>query len=135
VQPATALAILPTTATTPAAQADNQAPSWAQQVMGKFSQGLTALNAAVSALRTPTTNQATTEPNVALDVTTGAGTTLSIHVLSDGNTITVADGAISVITPPATDSAAADDDVHEAITTLITAVTALASTMGTVLKQ
>ena len=37
VQPATALALRPTTATsTPAAQADNQAPNWAQQLMSKF---------------------------------------------------------------------------------------------------
>jgi ATP-dependent protease ClpP protease subunit len=162
VQPATALALLPTTATnTPASQADNQAPNWAQQLMSKFTQGMAGLTAAMSALRTPTTNQATTEPNVALDVTTADGTALSIdtgdretyavgdnvtdadgnaatdgdHVLSDGNTITVAAGAITVITPPATDSAAADGDVHEAITTLTTAVTALAGTVGTVLKQ
>jgi ATP-dependent protease ClpP protease subunit len=162
VQPATALAILPTTAsTTPASQADNQTPTWAQHLMSKFTQGLAGLTAAMSAIRTPTTNQATTEPNVALDVTTADGTALSIdtgdrdtyavgdnvtdadgnaatdgdHVLSDGNTITVAAGAITVITPPATDSAAADGDVHEAITTLTTAVTALAGTVGTVLKQ
>jgi hypothetical protein len=56
-------------------------------------------------------------------------------VLSEGDTITVAAGAITVITPPATDSAAADGDVHEAIATLTTAVTALAGTVGTVLKQ
>jgi ATP-dependent protease ClpP protease subunit len=162
VQPATALAILPTTAsTTPASQADNQTLTWAQHLMSKFTQGLAGLTAAMSAIRTPTTNQATTEPNVALDVTTADGTALSIetgdrdtyavgdnvtdadgnaatdgdHVLSDGNTITVATGAITVITPPATDSAAADGDVHEAITTLTTAVTALAGTVGTVLKQ
>jgi hypothetical protein len=114
----------------------------------------------MSALRTPTTNQATTEPTTALDVTTADGATLSIdtgdreayavgdtvtdadgaaaadgdYVLSDGNTITVAAGAITVITPANTDSAA-DTDVHEAIATLTTAVTALAGTVGTVLKQ
>jgi ATP-dependent protease ClpP protease subunit len=151
VQPATALALLPTTATTtPASQADNQAPSWAQQFMGKFTQGLTALNAAVSALRTPTTNQADTEPNVALDVTTADGTALSIdtgdrdtyevgdnvtadaaaaadgdYVLSDGNTITVAAGAITVITPASTDSAASSPETEDAMGQLLTVVTAL----------
>jgi ATP-dependent protease ClpP protease subunit len=160
VQPATALALLPTTATNPPAnQADNQAPTWAQQLMGKFSQGLTALNAAVSALRTPTTNQAETEPTLALQVTTDSGSTLDIdtgdrdayavgdtvtsdgtavadadYVLTDGNTITVAAGAITVITPASTNSAA-DGDVSEAITTLTTAVTALAGSVATVLKQ
>jgi ATP-dependent protease ClpP protease subunit len=162
VQPATALAILPTTAsTTPTSQAETQELGLLKQLMSKFTQGFAGLTAAMTAMRTPTTNQATTEPNVALDVTTAEGTALSIdtgdrdtyavgdnvtdadgnaatdgdHVLSDGNTITVAAGAITVITPPATDSAAANGDVHEAITTLTTAVTALAGTVGTVLKQ
>jgi ATP-dependent protease ClpP protease subunit len=162
VQPATALAILPTTAsTTPTSQAETQELGLLKQLMSKFTQGFAGLTAAMTAMRTPTTNQATTEPNVALDVTTADGTALSIdtgdrdtyavgdnvtdadgnaatdgdHVLSDGNTITVAAGSITVITPPATDSAAADGDVHEAITTLTTAVTALAGTVGTVLKQ
>jgi ATP-dependent protease ClpP protease subunit len=160
VQPATALALRPTTATNTPAPADNPMPNWAQQLMSKFTQGLAGMTAAMSALRTPTTNQATTEPNVALDVTTTDGTALSIdtgdretyavadnvtdadgnaaadgdYVLSDGNTISVVAGAITVITPPATDSAA-DADVHEAIATLTTAVTALAGTVGTVLKQ
>jgi ATP-dependent protease ClpP protease subunit len=145
VQPATALAILPTTAsTTPTSQAETQELGLLKQLMSKFTQGFAGLTAAM-----------------ALDVTTADGTALSIdtgdrdtyavgdnvtdadgnaatdgdHVLSDGNTITVAAGSITVITPPATDSAAADGDVHEAITTLTTAVTALAGTVGTVLKQ
>jgi len=161
VQPATALALRPTTATsTPAAQADNQAPNWAQQLMSKFTQGFTGMTAAIAALRTPTTNQAAAEATTALQVATDSGTTLDIdtgdrdayavgdavtsdgtavadadYVLTDGNTITVAAGAITVITPASADSAAADTDVHEAITTLTTAVTALASTVGTVLRQ
>jgi ATP-dependent protease ClpP protease subunit len=154
VQPATALALLPTTATNPpASQADNQAPTWAQQLMGKFSQGLTALNAAVSALRTPTTNQATTEPTLALDVTTTAGSVLTIdtgdretyqagdtvtdadgnapadadYALQDGNTITIAAGAITVITPASTDSANTNSaETDDAMGQLLTVVTALA---------
>ena len=162
VQPATALALRPTTATTAPAPAGDQAPGWAQHLMTTFKNGLAGLNAAMSALRKPTTNQATPDATTALDVTTTAGTVLSIatgdrdtyqvddtvadadgnavadadYALQDGNTITVAAGAITVITPASTDSAATSDaDVHEAINTLTTAVTALAGTMATVVKQ
>lgn len=162
VQPATALALRPTTATnSPASQDDSPELGLIKQLMSKFTQGFAGMTAALSALRTPTTNQAATEPTTALDVTTADGTALSIdtgdrdtyavgdavttadgtaaadgdYVLSEGDTITVAAGAITVITPATTDSAAADTDVHEAIATLTTAVTALAGTVGTVLKQ
>lgn len=163
VQPATALAIVPTTATSiPASQADSQEASLLKQFMGKLSQGLTALNAAVSALRTPATNQAAEQlATTALQVTTDSGSTLDIDtgdrdayavgdavtsdgtavadgdfVLTDGNTITVAAGAITVITPPATDSADADlSELRETVGQLLTVTTALVGTVGTVLKQ
>jgi ATP-dependent protease ClpP protease subunit len=161
VQPATALALLPTKATKSPNQADSPEMGLLKQLMSKFTQGLAGLTTAMGALRTPATNQAAAKATTALDVTTTAGSVLSIdtgeretyqvddtvtdadanapadadYALQDGNTITIADGVITVITPASTDSAATDTDVHEAIATLTTAVTALAGTVGTVLKQ
>jgi len=163
VQPATALALRPTTAsTTPTSPTESPELGLIKQLMSKFTQGFAGLTAAMSALRAPTTNQAAAAATTALDVTTADGAALSIdtgdrdtyavgdnvtdadgaaaadgdYVLSDGNTITVAAGAITVITPASTDSAATGDaDVHEAISTLTTAVTALAGTVATVVKQ
>lgn len=154
VQPATALALVPKTATNSPADADDQTPNWAKQLMSKFTQGLAAMALATSNLRKPATAQADagTAP-VALDVTTDGGATLTINTgdrdsyaegdtvtdsdgnapadadysLTDGNTISVADGAITAIKPTvdATD-ATASADVTDAITQLVTTVTALA---------
>lgn len=154
VQPATALALVPKTATTSSADADDQTPGWAKQLMSKFTQGLAAMALATSNLRKPATAQADTETAAtALDVTTVGGATLTINTgdrdayavgdtvtdsdgnaaaddtysLSDGNDILVAEGAISAITPTeeSTDTTASAD-VTDAITQLVTTVTALA---------
>jgi ATP-dependent Clp protease protease subunit len=156
VQPATALALMPTTVTT-SAEAD-QAPGWAQQLMSKFTMGLAALQTAMTNLnKTPAKAQAPeTEAITALDVTTDGGASLSIatgdretyevgdavtdsdgnaaadadYVLTDGNTISVADGAITAITPAETTDATASADSDAAIIQLAEAVTALAGRVG-----
>lgn len=154
-QPITALATLaPKTATSAADAAPNdQMPGWAQQLMSKFNQALAGMKSALSGATTRPTAQADAEGKTALDVTTDGGDTLTIdtgdratyqvgdtvtaadgnaaadgdYVLTDGNTITVAAGAISAITEPSTDaSATASADTDAAITQLVEAVTALA---------
>ena len=145
-QPATALAIVPTTATT-SADAD-QTPGWAQQLMSKFNQALAAMTAAV---RKPATAQAPeVEAPTALQVTTDSGTTLDIdtgdrdsyvegdavtsdgtavadadYLLTDGNTITVAAGVITAITPASSTDTTASADTDGAMTQVIEAITAL----------
>jgi len=148
VQPTTALAIMPSTAST-SANAD-QAPGWAKHLMSMFNQGIAAMTAA---MKRPATAQAPEkEATTALDVTTDAGAVLTIdtgdrdtyavddtvsdsdgnpaadkdYLLSDGNTITVVDGAITVITPPATDVQASAGETAVALNKVIEAVTALA---------
>ncbi len=156
VQPATALAIMPTTVTTSAAA--DQTPGWAQQLMSKFTMGLAALQTAMTNLsKTPTKAQApTTDAATALDVTTDGGATLSIdtgdrttygvsdavtdsdgnpaadadYALTDGNTIGVASGAITAITPADTTDSTASADSDAAIIQLAEAVTALAGRVG-----
>jgi ATP-dependent protease ClpP protease subunit len=159
-QPATALAIVPTTAST-SADAD-QAPGWAQQLMSKFNLGLAAMTTALASIK-PAKAQATTDAATALQVTTDSGSTLDIdtgdrasyevgdtvtsdgtavadaeYVLTDGNTISVADGAITAITPAdTTDSTdtTASADTDAAITQIAEAVTALAKQVGTMDKR
>jgi ATP-dependent protease ClpP protease subunit len=152
VQPATALAIMPTTATTSAAA--DQTPGWAQQLMSKFNQALAAMTAAV---KKPATAQAPeAEAPTALDVTTDGGATLTIdtgdrdtyaegdtvtdadgnapadadYVLTDGNTISVAAGAITAITPASTEDKTASAETDGAMTQVIEAITALGTRMG-----
>ncbi|MDJ0367384.1 ATP-dependent Clp protease proteolytic subunit [Hymenobacter sp. H14-R3] len=159
-QPATALALVPTTATTPAPA--DQMPGWAHTLMSKFNLGLAAMASALTLARKPATAQAPeTEAAVAGAVTTTDGTGLHIHTgdsrtdyqvgdmvytddtmateaadgdysLDDGNTITVAAGAITVIMPTdsmaAAPTASADSDA--AIAQLVSTVTALATTVG-----
>ena len=154
VQPATALAIMPTTVTT-SADADPM-PGWAQQLMSKLSMGLAAMTTAL-AKKTPAKAQATeTEEATALDVTTDGGATLSIntgdrdtyevgdtvtdadgnaptdadYVLSDGNTISIAGGAITAITPADTTDTTASAETESAILQIAGAVTALAERIG-----
>lgn len=159
VEPVTALALMPTTATnSPAADVDEQAPSWAKSLMSKFTQALGLMTAAIGAKATPATNQATVDAPKALDVTTTGGDALTIdtgdrdtyevgdavsasdgtaaadgdYALSDGNTISVAAGAITVITPPATDDASANAGAGEtdsAILQMAEGITALAQRM------
>lgn len=158
VQPATALALVPKTATTSPADADDQTPGWAKQLMSKFNQGLAAMALAVSGVKKPATAQADSDTApTALDVTTDGGATLSINTgdrdsyavgdtvtdsdgatpadadypLTDGNTISVASGAITAITPTvdATD-ATASADADAAIVQIAEAVTALAKQVG-----
>lgn len=152
VQPATALAILPKHAST-SADAD-QMPGWAKSLMTQFKTGLAAMASALSLAKKPATAQADADTApTALDVTTDGGATLTIntgdratyavadpvtdsdgnapadadYVLTDGNTISVAAGAITVITPAKTDTdATASADVTDAISQLVTTVTALA---------
>jgi ATP-dependent Clp protease protease subunit len=153
VQPATALTIMPNPVT-PSADAD-QTPGWAQQFMSKLSLGLAAMTTALATLTTKA-EAPETAPATALDVTTDSGTTLTIntgeretyevgdtvndadgnspadaaYALTDGNTITVAGGAISTITPASTDTTASAD-TEAALTQLADAVTALAGKIGT----
>jgi ATP-dependent protease ClpP protease subunit len=157
VQPATALATLPKTATT--SSDDDQAPSWVQSLMSKFNLGLTAMNAALANLsKKPATAQAVDAPAItALDVTTEGGATLAIatgerttyevgdavtdnagaavadadYVLTDGNTIAVTGGAISAITPAEEEtSSTASADVDAAIPQIASAITAVANRLG-----
>lgn len=159
-EPATALAIVPTTATN--SPEGDQAPGWAQQLMSKFNLGLAAMTTALATLKKPAIAQAPeTEAATALQVITDSGTTLDIdtgdrdayavgdavtsdgtavadadYLLTDGNTITVAAGAITAIKPAddATDkTASADTDA--AITQIAEAVTALAKQVGTIQTQ
>ena len=152
VQPATALAILPTHAST--SSPDDPMPGWAKSLMTTFKQSLAAMASAMSLAKKPATAQAdTTTTATALDVTTDSGAVLTIdtgdratyavadpvtdadgnapadgeYPLTDGNTLTVAAGAITAITPTtdATDTTASAD-VADAITQLVTTVTALA---------
>jgi ATP-dependent protease ClpP protease subunit len=154
VQPATALAIMPTTATT-SADAD-QMPGWAKQLMSKLSMGLAAMTTAL-AKKTPVTAQAAeTEETTALDVTTDSGATLSInngdrathevgdtvtdadgnapadadYVLNDGVTISIASGANTAIKPADTTDTTASADTDAALLQIAEAVTALAGRMG-----
>ena len=153
-QPATALALVPTTATN--SPDGDQAPGWAQQLMSKFNLGLAAMTTALAALKKPATAQAPeTEAATALQVTTDSGTTLDIetgdrdayavgdavtsdgtavadadYLLTDGNTITVAAGAITAITPADTTDTTASADTDSAITQIAEAVTALAKQVG-----
>ena len=150
-QPSTALALVPATSSSTSADAD-QAPGWAQQLMSKFNLGLAAMTTALNTLRKPATNQANTEAATALDVVTDGGDTLSIdtgdrhtyevgdtvtgsdgtapadadYALTDGNTISVAAGAITAINPTDTTDTTASADVNEAIAQIAQAVTALA---------
>jgi ATP-dependent protease ClpP protease subunit len=150
-QPATALAIVPSTATT-SADAD-QTPGWAHQLMSKFNQALAAMSAAV---RKPATAQAPeVESATAMQVTTDTGTTLDIdtgdrdayaesdavtsdgtavadadYVLTDGNTITVAAGVITAIKPTETTDTTASADTDGAMTQVIEAITALGTRMN-----
>jgi ATP-dependent protease ClpP protease subunit len=155
VQPATALAIMPTTATN--SPEGDQTPGWAQQLMSKLSLGLAAMTTALATLKTPTKAEATeTDATTALDVTTDGGATLSIntgdrdtyevgdtvadadgnaaadnaYVLTDGNTITVASGAITAITPADTTDTTASAEGGEAMAQVVDAVTAIATTMN-----
>jgi hypothetical protein len=155
VQPATALAIMPTTATT-SADAD-QLPGWAQQFMSKLSLGLAAMTTALATLKTPTKAEApVVAPVTALDVTTDSGVALTIatgdrdtyevgdavtdaegnapadasYVLTDGNTIAVAAGAITAITPADTTDTTASAADGEAMSQVVEAVTTLATTMN-----
>jgi ATP-dependent protease ClpP protease subunit len=158
VQPATALALMPTTVT-PSADAD-QTPGWAQQFMSKLSMGLAAMTTALATLKTPVKAQAPeTAATTALDVTTDGGTALSIntgdrdtyevgdtvtdadgnapadadYMLTDGNTISVAGGAITAITPADTTDTTdttASVDTDAAIMQIAEAVTALAGQVG-----
>ena len=156
VQPATALALVPKTASSTSADADN-APGWATQLMAKIN-GLAAMASALLTAKKPATAQADTDTApTALDVTTTGGDTLTINTgdrdsyavgdtvsdsagaavsdadysLSDGNTLTVAGGAITAITPTqdATD-ATASADVVQAVNQLVSTVTALAGELG-----
>jgi ATP-dependent protease ClpP protease subunit len=155
VQPATALAIMPTNATT--SPDGDQTPGWAHQLMSKLSMGLAAMTTALATLKTPTKAEATsTEAATALDVTTDGGATLSIstgdrdtyevgdtvadadgnaaadnaYVLTDGNTITVAGGAITAITPADTTDTTASAENGEAMAQVVDAVTSIATTMN-----
>jgi ATP-dependent protease ClpP protease subunit len=154
VQPATALAIMPTTAIT-SADAD-QMPGWAKLLMSKLSMGLAAMTTAL-AKKTPEKAQAPeTEETTALDVTTNGGATLSIntgdretyevgdtvtdadgnapadadYVLTDGATISVAGGAITAIKPAETTDTTASAETESALLQIAEAVTALAGRMG-----
>jgi ATP-dependent protease ClpP protease subunit len=155
VQPATALAIMPTTATN--SPEGDQTPGWAQQLMSKLSLGLAAMTTALATLKAPTKAEASAaEATTALDVTTDGGATLSIntgdretyevgdtvadadgnapadaaYVLTDGNTITVAAGAITAITPADTTDTTASAEGGEAMAQVVDAVTAIATTMN-----
>lgn len=155
-EPATALAIVPSTASTSADEAAN-VPGWAHQFMSKITNALASMNAGLASLRKPATNQAATDATTNQEVTTDGGDTLSIdtgdrdtyavgdavttadgtaaadgdYVLTDGNTISVASGAITAITPAdTTDSATASAETEGAITQIAEAVTALAKQVG-----
>jgi ATP-dependent protease ClpP protease subunit len=157
VQPATALAIMPTTSTATNSPEGDQTPGWAQQLMSKLSMGLAAMTTALATLKTPTKAEAPeAEAITALNVTTDTGATLNIatgertsyevgdtvndsdgnaaadasYALSDGNTITVAGGAISTITPAETTDTTASAETEGALTQIVEAVTALAGRMG-----
>jgi ATP-dependent protease ClpP protease subunit len=159
-EPATALAIVPTTATNATDEAANL-PGWAQQFMSKISNALASMNAGLAGLRKPATNQAEPEAATAKQVTTDSGTTLDIetgdsdtyaegdavtsdgtavadadYVLTDGNTISVAGGVITAIKPTddATDKTASAE-TETAITQIAEAVTALAKQVGTIQTQ
>jgi ATP-dependent protease ClpP protease subunit len=157
VQPATALAIMPTTSTATNSPEGDQTPGWAQQLMSKLSMGLAAMTTALATLKTPTKAQnPEAEAITALDVTTDTGATLNIatgerttyevgdtvndsdgsaaadasYALTDGNTITVAGGAISAITPADTTDTTASAETEGALTQIAEAVTALAGRIG-----
>lgn len=154
VQPATALAILPKHASTSADDAD-QMPGWATSFMTSIKQGLAAMASAISLAKKPATAQADSDTSAkALDVTTSGGDTLTIdtgdrdsyqegdtvtgsdgnavadadYALTDGNTISVASGAITAINPTATDdkSATASAEDNEFKKEVLSAITALA---------
>jgi ATP-dependent protease ClpP protease subunit len=159
VQPATALALAPKTASSTSTSPDGeQMPSWAEMLMSKFNQGLAAMASAMNLAKKPATAQADSDTAAtALDVTTVGGATLTIdtgdrseyqvgdavtdadgnpaaddtYSLSDGNDILVAEGAISEIKPTEdTTDATASADVTAAITQLVSTVTALAGEVG-----
>jgi ATP-dependent protease ClpP protease subunit len=153
VRPTTALAIMPTVYT-PSENPD-ETPGWAKQLMSKLSMGLAAMTTALATLKTPAKAQATEDAPKALDVTTDSGAALVIntgdreayevgdtvsdsdgnapvdadYVLTDGNTISVAAGAITAINPTATDATAtAGNDA--ALLQMADAITALAGQVG-----
>jgi ATP-dependent protease ClpP protease subunit len=155
VQPATALAIMPTVYT-PSADAD-QTPGWAQNLMSKLSMGLAAMTTALATLKTPTKAEApVVAPVTALDVTTDSGVALTIatgerdtyevgdtvadadgnapadasYVLTDGNAIAIAGGAITAITPADTADTTASAENGDAMAQVVDAVTAIATTMN-----
>ncbi|MGI4864628.1 MAG: ATP-dependent Clp protease proteolytic subunit [Janthinobacterium lividum] len=156
-QPTTALAIVMPTVYTPSAEAD-QTPGWAQQLMSKLSMGLAAMTTALATLKAPTKAEAPeAAATTALDVTTDGGDTLTIntgdraayevgdtvagsdgnapadadYVLTDGNTISVAAGAITAINPTETADTTASAGNDAALLQMANAITALAGQVGT----
>ncbi len=149
VQPMLALAVLPTTASSPPTP---QPATPEPTLMSKFNEFLTRMKTAISDLEKPA------DAKTALDVTTAGDNPVGLfidaagdnyaqgdmvytdaemstaaadgdYVLSDGNTISVAAGAITAITEASTDNAAdaaADGDVATALREMATAITALA---------
>ena len=154
-RPTTAMAIVMPTVYTPSADAD-QTPGWAQQLMNKLNMGLAAMTTALATLK-PAKAEATEDAPKALDVTTDSGAALVIntgdrdtyevgdtvtdsdgnapadadYVLTDGNTISVAAGAITAINPTETTDTTASVEGEAALLQMAEAITALAGQVGT----
>lgn len=153
-RPTTALAIMPTVYT-PSENPD-ETPGWAKQLMSKLSMGLAAMTTALATLK-PAKAEVTTDEPKALDVTTDSGAALTIntgdrdtyevgdtvtdsdgnaagdadYVLTDGNTISVAAGAITAINPTETTDTTASAEGEAALLQMAEAITALAGQVGT----
>lgn len=102
VQPITALATLPTVASSASSSSHDDTPTWAQNLMSKFHAALALMTAAVSGAAKPITAQAatatdTTDAPVSLAVTTADGASLAIDTgdrdtYQVGDSVTDADG-------------------------------------------